>query len=226
MATWVKLFVCPTGTWTMAFILQCDKFLAKKCVVFSVEFLWFFLPCVSNEKNKVVIKRESVPHHSYSSNCFCITFKSFLAFGCSPLEPVDRMCSYIPGDANLYTLFRVDGHPVSCPFFNEPPGQKFSTLLPLPPGGANSPPFAFSYNRGKGECEWPASEMESCLDPTRLVLQFQACPNVPGTEMTRKLNQGFFCSSSLNVYRYQIWHWTSFIIITRRILCLYEQSYM
>jgi hypothetical protein len=72
------------------------------------------------------------------------------------------MCRFIAGDANLYSMFRVDGSPISCPFHG---------------------PLTFTYNRGKGECNWPQSEMESCTDRNRLVFHYQACANVQGSEM-------------------------------------------
>ena len=83
------------------------------------------------------------------------------------------MCRFIPGDANLYSMFRVDGAPVACPFRG---------------------PLAFAYDRGKGECAWPPSQMESCTDPRRVAFRYQACPNVVGSEMRSespfRLNQG------------------------------------
>lgn len=45
-------------------------------------------------------------------------------------------------------------------------------------------PFLFTYNRGHGECGDPMSNIESCTEDSRLLLGFQACPNVPGTEST------------------------------------------
>ena len=84
------------------------------------------------------------------------------------MEPIPKMCSYIEGDANLYSLFRVDSNPVPCPFRG---------------------PLRFSYDRGRGECGSPASEMESCTEETRLVFNYQACPNVPGSEMMSKFSE-------------------------------------
>ena len=85
------------------------------------------------------------------------------AFGCSPRRSgLYEMCSYIAGDAPLYSMFRVDGAPIDCPFHG---------------------PLAFAYNRGKGECAWPQSQMESCTDPRRVAFHYQACPNVAGSEM-------------------------------------------
>ena len=63
------------------------------------------------------------------------------------------MCRFIPGDANLYSMFRVDGAAVDCPFHG---------------------PLAFAYDRGKGECAWPHSQMESCNFGLRVI-----DPNAP-----------------------------------------------
>ena len=73
------------------------------------------------------------------------------------------MCRYIPGDANLYSMFRVDSAPIACPFHGFP--------------------LAFTYNNGRGECSSPKSEMESCTEPTKLAFHYLACPDVPTTEM-------------------------------------------
>ena len=77
---------------------------------------------------------------------------------------MDRVCKGIPGDANLYTLFRIQGNPIDCPF-------------------GTDHGFKFSYDKGKGDCEWPESELEPCTDTKRLVLNYQACPNVQGSEL-------------------------------------------
>ena len=96
----------------------------------------------------------------------------FKAFGCANRDKLGSLCRYIAGDANLYTMFRVDGSAIECPF-----GTNHLT------GGH---PYSFSYDRGKGVCKWPESEMESCMDPTKLVFHYQACPNVPGSELMSK----------------------------------------
>lgn len=45
-------------------------------------------------------------------------------------------------------------------------------------------PFTFTYNRGHGECKNPVSNIESCTEDSRMLLSFQACPDVQGTEST------------------------------------------
>ena len=72
------------------------------------------------------------------------------------------VCSEINGDANLYSLFRLDTPTIPCPF--------------------NGGHFVFSYSRGHGECNQPMSTIESCIDTTRLLFRFQACADVIGSE--------------------------------------------
>ena len=107
-------------------------------------------------------------HHLF----FNSSFNSFAAFGCANRDKLGSLCRYIAGDANLYTMFRVDGSAIECPF-----GTNHLS------GGH---PYIFSYDRGKGVCKWPESEMESCMDPSKLVFHYQACPNVPGSELMSK----------------------------------------
>jgi hypothetical protein len=46
-----------------------------------------------------------------------------------------------------------------------------------PPG-----PLTFSYNVGSGLCTTPASNIDSCTRDSRLLLRYQACPDMKGTE--------------------------------------------
>ena len=123
----------------------------------------------------------------YLFSIFCITsisnssFHSFAAFGCSKRDKLGSLCRYIAGDANLYTMFRVDGSAIECPF-----GTNHLT---------SGHPYSFSYDRGKGVCKWPESEMESCTDPSKLVFNYQACPNVPGSELMSKYFHGYISFS-------------------------------
>ncbi|ODM93446.1 hypothetical protein Ocin01_13236, partial [Orchesella cincta] len=78
-------------------------------------------------------------------------------------RPVRSVCSTITGDANLFAMFRLDAKSIDCPF---------------------RAPLSFTYNRGHGECRYPVSSVDSCTHPSRLLLNYQACPDVPGTEST------------------------------------------
>lgn len=82
---------------------------------------------------------------------------------CKRRETLQNLCDQIPGDALLYSLFRENAEPVKCPLKG---------------------PFTFTYNRGHGECRSPVSNIESCTEESRLLLSFQACPDVQGTEST------------------------------------------
>ncbi|XP_050316185.1 uncharacterized protein LOC126750580 [Anthonomus grandis grandis] len=83
---------------------------------------------------------------------------------CEPKSTLTDICSRIVGDAQLYSMFRKypEVEPIGCPF--------------------KSAPFTFEYNRGTGDCSNPPSRAESCTDDSRLVLKYQACPDVPSTE--------------------------------------------
>ncbi|XP_030242140.1 uncharacterized protein LOC108652466 isoform X5 [Drosophila navojoa] len=84
-------------------------------------------------------------------------------YHCKGRETLQNLCDQIPGDALLYSLFRESAEPVKCPLKG---------------------PFIFTYNRGHGECKSPVSNIESCTEESRLLLSFQACPDVQGTEST------------------------------------------
>ncbi|XP_012528487.1 uncharacterized protein LOC105832246 [Monomorium pharaonis] len=75
---------------------------------------------------------------------------------------LEEMCAIITSDDTLYSMFRMNSKPISCPF-----------------SGAS---FQFTYNRGYGECVQPISLAEKCTDESKLLLKYQACPDVTGTE--------------------------------------------
>lgn len=83
---------------------------------------------------------------------------------CETRGTLQEICNLMLGDAPLYTMFRKypEVKPINCPF--------------------KSAPFTFSYSRGTGECSNPPSRAESCTDDSRLVLKYQACPDVESTE--------------------------------------------
>jgi len=82
---------------------------------------------------------------------------------------LDDLCGEITSDAPLYSMFRVDATPIPCPF-----------------DGLQAP-FHFSYSRGGyTECKSPVSKADSCTSDSRLMLKFQACPDVLNTESTGK----------------------------------------
>lgn len=80
---------------------------------------------------------------------------------CHGRNSLASLCSYITGDALLYSMFREEALPVACPFRG---------------------PMTFSYNRGHGTCSNPPSNVDTCTDDSRLLFKYQACPDVPASE--------------------------------------------
>lgn len=110
--------------------------------------------------------------HDRSDNCYrCMAIHvkhaSVLQYKetyCESKSSFQAICYGITGDAPLYSMFRKhpEARPVPCPF--------------------KGAPFTFSYSRGSGDCGYPPSQAESCTDDSRLVLRYQACPDIASTE--------------------------------------------
>ncbi|CAH1115807.1 unnamed protein product [Psylliodes chrysocephalus] len=80
---------------------------------------------------------------------------------CHSRELLPSLCGLITGDALLYSMFRENAVPIPCPFKG---------------------PFTFTYNRGHGECRYPVSSIDTCIEESKLLLSYQACPDVHGSE--------------------------------------------
>ncbi|GFY60786.1 uncharacterized protein TNIN_479891 [Trichonephila inaurata madagascariensis] len=76
-------------------------------------------------------------------------------------QSLETLCAEINGDALLYSMFRLNTPAVPCPFKGS---------------------FVFNYSRGHGECANPPSTVDSCTDDSHLLLRFQACADVIGSE--------------------------------------------
>ncbi|GIY41873.1 uncharacterized protein CEXT_636151, partial [Caerostris extrusa] len=76
-------------------------------------------------------------------------------------QGLETLCAEINGDALLYSMFRFNTPAVPCPFKGS---------------------FVFNYSRGHGECANPPSTVDSCTDDSHLLLRFQACADVIGSE--------------------------------------------
>ncbi|KAL9900275.1 argus isoform 2-T2 [Glossina fuscipes fuscipes] len=119
--------------------------------------------CAASDGNKYLIVDEKGCHRClviYEKHKNVLQYKENF---CKGRETLQNLCDQIPGDALLYSLFRESAEPVKCPLKG---------------------PFIFTYNRGNGECKSPVSNIESCTEDSRLLLSFQACPDVVGTEST------------------------------------------
>nr|XP_022903111.1 uncharacterized protein LOC111415596 [Onthophagus taurus] len=119
--------------------------------------------CYEEQGEKVVVYDRS--ENCYRCMAIHVKHPSVLQYKETFCEPSSQdICYDISGDAPLYSMFRKipEAKPIPCPF--------------------KSAPFTFQYNKGSEECTNPPSKAESCTDDSRLVLKYQACPDVPGTE--------------------------------------------
>ncbi|CRK89436.1 CLUMA_CG003182, isoform D [Clunio marinus] len=119
--------------------------------------------CIASDGDKFLM-REKRCHRCvviYEKHKNVLQYKE--SMGCRGRETLQNLCDQIPGDALLYSMFKVDAEPIKCPIRG---------------------PFTFTYNRGHGECKNPVSNIDSCTEDSRMLLSFQACPDVQGTEST------------------------------------------
>lgn len=94
------------------------------------------------------------------------------------------ICFDITGDAPLYYLFRVNGRPINCPFNGT---------------------FSFSYSKGLNECNEPLSRIEDCVDEQHLLLRYNACADIKGSE--RRGKTLFFGKQFLmNIFKMSNWN--------------------
>ncbi|XP_058124306.1 uncharacterized protein LOC131265996 isoform X2 [Anopheles coustani] len=120
--------------------------------------------CIASEGDKFLLVNGKGCHRCvviYQKHINILQYKE--SMGCKGRETLHNLCEQIPGDALLYSMFKINPEPIKCPL---------------------SGSYTFTYNRGHGECRSPVSNMEMCTEDSRLLLSFQACPDVPGTEST------------------------------------------
>lgn len=120
--------------------------------------------CVENDGDKFSVEDRS-------ENCYrCVVIHEkhpnvlqYKETFCNAKDSLDNLCAQITGDAPLFSMFRLDAAPTPCPF---------------------RPPFTFTYNRGSGDCRSPVSRADACTEDSRLLLRYQACPDVHNSEST------------------------------------------
>ncbi|XP_066584159.1 uncharacterized protein [Prorops nasuta] len=127
--------------------------------------------------DKICLERKDDKYIVHAGNGSESCYQGFVIFGrhenviqyrqalCMPqrvsMEDMDEM---IRTDEPLFSMFRLNAKPIPCPF--------------------SGSPFTFSYNNGHGECSSPASLAERCTDESKLLLKFQACPDLVQSEST------------------------------------------
>ncbi|XP_011315373.1 uncharacterized protein [Fopius arisanus] len=123
--------------------------------------------CVEKKGDMYVVYDNSSSGENY--NCLIINDRhtnviQFREVGYGHRSPMklEEMCQATTTDDSLFTMFRLNPTPIPCPF--------------------QGPPFTFTYNRGTGECAQPISHAEGCTEESKLLLKYQACPDVPGSE--------------------------------------------
>ena len=79
---------------------------------------------------------------------------------------VDSLCASIESDSALYFMYRLD---VQSSAGTECPFQGMHT-------------FSYSTRSGTKNCAQPPSQTDYCTDASKMVLKYQACPDVPGSE--------------------------------------------
>ncbi|XP_032510839.2 uncharacterized protein LOC116765493 isoform X2 [Danaus plexippus] len=119
--------------------------------------------CLSSEGDKFLIVDEKGCYRCVVMHEKHINVLQYKETFCHRRDALPHLCSSITGDALLYSMFRESAEPVDCPLKG---------------------PFSFTYNRGHGDCKIPASSIESCTEDSRLLLNYQACPDVYGSEST------------------------------------------
>ncbi|XP_031775337.1 uncharacterized protein LOC100864924 isoform X2 [Apis florea] len=121
---------------------------------------------------RMCVERSEHSYIVYGDNCYyCIIVNDrhenviqFREGWCnSEQTTLDDMCSNtIKSDDTLYSMFRVNSKPIPCPF--------------------SGPSFTFTYDKGFGECAMPISLGEKCTDESKLLLKYQACPDIERSE--------------------------------------------
>lgn len=111
-----------------------------------------------------IFQRNSVIHFMSFVTGYCHASSGFSG-------SLESLCSSIESDSPLFFIFRTRRgdkklESEACPFKNIE--------------------YAFSYSTRGGAkvCQQPPSRLDTCTDEAKMVFQFQACPDVPGSERT------------------------------------------
>ena len=142
-------------------LLFCRRHNCQKCMVI-------------HEKHPNVLQYKESKDEKNISKKFC-NFMSFVTGYCHASSgfsgSLESLCSSIESDSPLFFIFRTRRgdkklESEACPFKNIE--------------------YAFSYSTRGGAkvCQQPPSRLDTCTDEAKMVFQFQACPDVPGSERT------------------------------------------
>ncbi|KAK0176739.1 hypothetical protein PV328_000846 [Microctonus aethiopoides] len=117
--------------------------------------------CLRNEGDKFLVVDEKSCYRCVVIHEKHVNVLQYKETYCHNRNSLASLCSFITGDALLYSMFREEAMAVPCPFRG---------------------PMTFTYNRGHGTCSSPLSNVDTCTDDSRLLFKYQACPDVPASE--------------------------------------------
>ena len=117
------------------------------------------------------------------------------------------MCGSIESDSALFFMFRQQKNnnktlDYNCPF-----------------DGVHT--FSYSTRHGNAKCSQPPSHIDSCMDKTKMVFKFQACPDVPGSESSGNSIIQNIIINSLSYF----WFYKTFERPYFKVLLLLNQSH-
>jgi len=104
----------------------------------------------------------------YKKHHNVIQYKESLCVPSYRKKGILELCYRIGADTSLKSMFRLETEPWPCPI------------------GQVDAAYQFSYAKGHGECNYPLSSMNMCSDQSRMVMRYQACADVKGSETSVK----------------------------------------
>ena len=116
-----------------------------------------------------------------TKNFYLQTFKKLIFSGychsSSASASLTDLCMSIESDSPLFFIFRTTSRDKNVFLQKDKEACPFRNIE-----------YAFSYSTRGGAkvCEEPASKLDTCIEEEKMVFQFQACPDVPGSERSGK----------------------------------------
>jgi len=102
-----------------------------------------------------------------------LQYKESYCHSSSVSASLENLCMSIESDSPLFFIFRTTSRDKNVLL------QKDTEACPF-----RNIEYAFSYSTRGGAkvCQDPASTLDTCIEEEKMVFQFQACPDVPGSE--------------------------------------------
>ena len=125
--------------------------------------------CAKYQKNEAVFCRKKL------KSSYLVYFSGYCHASGAHSSSLEALCTSIESDSPLFFIFRTTARDKNV-FL-----QKDTEACPF-----RNIEYAFSYSTRGGAkvCQEPASKLDTCIEEEKMVFQFQACPDVPGSERT------------------------------------------